>query len=313
MDESRFDRLARKFAKGHSRRSVVKGLLGGLAALAGRGLAEAKPSCREAGHPCEGNQTCCVGLVCVVSGPGSARRCTPCPTGQIACGRVCIAACAATDQCHLNGTCDPATGQCTNPPAPVNTPCGNGRVCDGSGSCVECLRATVCPGQDTECQARTCTSGKCGVTNAPAGTPTSNQTAGDCQKNVCDGAGGVTSTADNSDVPADDGNPCTTEVCSNGTPAHPAKPDGTACAPPGGGTGECQGGSCVTCLALHDMTCTADDQCCGHATGTVCAPEDECTGGNPAGTQCCRSEGAGCSSSCDCCGDMLCDETGHCS
>src|SRR5262249_18276734 len=31
--------------------------------------------------------------------------------------------CSASDQCHLAGDCDPATGVCSDPPAPDDTPC----------------------------------------------------------------------------------------------------------------------------------------------------------------------------------------------
>ena len=39
-------------------------------------------------------------------------------------------------------------------------------MCDGAGSCVACLVAADCPGQDTECQQRTCGAGACGLTYA---------------------------------------------------------------------------------------------------------------------------------------------------
>lgn len=42
--------------------------------------------------------------------------------------------CPATSECHLPGTCDPATGACTNPQAPINTPCSIG-VCYDNGLC----------------------------------------------------------------------------------------------------------------------------------------------------------------------------------
>ena len=71
-------------------------------------VANAGQACREAGHPCEGNQTCCHSerVICLSSGPGQALRCTPCPDGQIACANKCIDACTASDQCHLAGVCD---------------------------------------------------------------------------------------------------------------------------------------------------------------------------------------------------------------
>jgi hypothetical protein len=42
--------------------------------------------------------------------------------------------CAASDACHLVGTCDPTTGACSNPAASDGTECGAGQVC----------RAAVC-------------------------------------------------------------------------------------------------------------------------------------------------------------------------
>ena len=37
--------------------------------------------------------------------------------------------CTASDQCHVPGTCDLATGQCSNPPAPDGTACNDGNLC----------------------------------------------------------------------------------------------------------------------------------------------------------------------------------------
>ena len=78
MDQDRFDNVVKSLASGADRRSVLKrvagGALAGLLALRG-GQAAAQPGCRRAGHPCEGNQECCPGLVCRVTGPGNAARC----------------------------------------------------------------------------------------------------------------------------------------------------------------------------------------------------------------------------------------------
>ena len=81
-------------------------------ALVGLTTADPKPKCREAGHPCEGNQQCCDGLVCIVSGPGKARRCAACPDGQVACRGSCVPTCAGGQ------TLNPATCACECPPAP---------------------------------------------------------------------------------------------------------------------------------------------------------------------------------------------------
>ena len=62
----------------------------------------------------------------------------------------------------------------------------------------------------------------CGFSFTAAGSVTASQTPGDCHANQCDGAGNITAAVDNTDVPADDGNPCTGEVCIAGVPSHPA-------------------------------------------------------------------------------------------
>ena len=43
--------------------------------------------------------------------------------------------CVASDQCHLAGTCAPATGQCSNPVAPNGTACTDGNVCTQADTC----------------------------------------------------------------------------------------------------------------------------------------------------------------------------------
>ena len=77
MDDHRFDEITRSLTSGASRRGILK-RVGALAAglLATRGHdALAQPGCRQEGHPCEGNQECCPGLECRVTGPGNAERC----------------------------------------------------------------------------------------------------------------------------------------------------------------------------------------------------------------------------------------------
>ncbi len=90
MDGRQFDTLARALATGTTRRRffgrlgrLSGGLAGGALAFRGQSWATAQgngngrgPACREEGHPCEGNQDCCEGLVCEPSGPGAADRCT---------------------------------------------------------------------------------------------------------------------------------------------------------------------------------------------------------------------------------------------
>ena len=73
----------------------------------------------------------------------------------------------------------------SNPNLLPGASCGGGHVCDGFGNCLECLTAADCPGQDTQCQTRTCDfNGTCGFSYAPAGT-VCNQNGGV----KCDGNG----------------------------------------------------------------------------------------------------------------------------
>jgi hypothetical protein len=116
MDYEHLDRLARALADGISRRSVLRRAaesaitsplaLVGISATAAQGNKdkdkdkdkkakgpqgnqgdEGSPgasACRGEGHPCEGNQVCCAGLVCPEAKgntpPGNARRCTKAQT-----------------------------------------------------------------------------------------------------------------------------------------------------------------------------------------------------------------------------------------
>jgi hypothetical protein len=205
--------------------------------------------------PCANGQTCAGGPDCQ-SGHCVGGTCRQCGAAGD-CSAITAAACHKV-VCE-SGTCGqavddsnlPASGQCTTgtctggtpsqPPAGPGTPCPGG-TCDGSGTCVpaECAIAADCPGTDTECATRTCVSGTCGWNYTPDDTAVSSQTAGDCQKNVCDGAGNIVSRDDPSDLPAPEGE-CDNATCSGGTPSHAPKPNMTSCS-----IGACNG-SDFTC------------------------------------------------------------------
>ena len=116
MDQDRFDDVVKSLGTGADRRSVLKriaaGALGGLLALRG-GAAVAQPGCRQEGHPCEGNQECCPGLECRVTGPGNAERCAR-PVSP-----------------------PPPPPKCGYEKAPCNTktPCCKGYYCSKDGYC----------------------------------------------------------------------------------------------------------------------------------------------------------------------------------
>jgi hypothetical protein len=137
----------------------------------------------------------------------------------------------------------------------------------GTGNLPECQRPDDCVGTDNECAKRTCTQGVCGVEYEKMGVVPSTQTAGDCQKLVCDGKGAVKSQADDSDLP-DDGNPCRLDTCTGGVPTHDPAPSTTSC----GTTGQfkCDGkGVCGGCTKASD--CGLDNLCATYScTANVC-------------------------------------------
>jgi hypothetical protein len=74
--------------------------------------------------------------------------------------------------------------------------------------------------------------GAVGVSDAGQSCSLPEQTPGDCVRAVCDGDGPVL-VNDFTDAPLDDGDPCTDDVCVNGSPfaipAHPKKVAGSPC------------------------------------------------------------------------------------
>src|SRR3989454_4642901 len=88
--------------------------------------------------------------------------------------------CTAADQCHTVGTCDPATGMCSNPNA------ADGTACDDSNACT----------QTDTCQAGVCTGGN----------PVTCTAAGQCHTvRTCDPATGTCSNPDAAGGTAGDG------------------------------------------------------------------------------------------------------------
>ncbi len=181
----------------------------------------------------------------------------------------------------------------SHPAEPARTTCTQtgGSYCNGSTSvpaCVVCLLATDCPGSDTACHRRICgNQNTCGFANELAGTSAGADATGNCRKAVCDDTGGITSAPDDTDVPADDGNTCTDDVCSSGAPSHPAKSDGTACTGSNGAK-VCSGAACVQCLAKTD--CAGTDTLCrqfvcqgDHTCGHIDAPAGTAAGTDATG------------------------------
>lgn len=172
-----------------------------------------------------------------------------------------------------------------NPKLPSGTPCsqGLGTVCDTTGSCVQCLGAGDCLGQDTACRVRTCVAGACGHLDTPAGTPVGTQVAGDCHRVQCDGAGNQVNVVDDTDKPVD-GHPCTNDICAGGVASNPPAASGTPCSQ-NGGTVCNSAGACVACVATSD--CPGQDTPC---KARSCSASNTCMviftpAGQPAGPQ----------------------------
>ena len=87
MDNKRFDDIAKSIASLASRRSVVKGMVGGaLAGVVGsRGVDAAKK--RGEGQTCRNSPECAEGLSCLIASDGR-RRCGSCGEATV-CGSIC--------------------------------------------------------------------------------------------------------------------------------------------------------------------------------------------------------------------------------
>jgi streptogramin lyase len=201
--------------------------------------------------------------------------------------------CTASDQCHVAGTCNPATGACSNPPGPDGRSCSDGNACTTGDVC----RAGACVGAPVTCTASDqchvagmCNpaTGACSNPTGPDGTSCSDGSActtGDvCRAGTCVGAPVVCTAVNGCHAPGT----CdpATGACSTGQPLPEGSEcnDGNACT-----TGEaCHEGSCGGGTAV---TCTASDQC--HVAGSCDPTTGACSNPTaPNGTTC--SDGNAC-------------------
>jgi cysteine-rich repeat protein len=196
--------------------------------------------------------------------------------------------CAAQDQCHVAGTCNPATGICSNPAKANGSSCDDGDLCTQgdtcqAGSCTAGAPLT-CTASDQCHVPGTCNPSIGACTNPPkpngaACSDGSACTAGDaCQGGVCFPGTPVICVAQDQCHLAGTCNPAT-GVCSN-----PSQPNGAPCSDGNACTqvDTCQSG---TCTGTHPVTCVAQDQC--HAVGTCNPSTGVCS--NPA-----KPDGAAC-------------------
>src|SRR5438128_2562354 len=141
--------------------------------------------------------------------------------------------CAAADQCHDAGTCNPATGACSNPAKPDGAACNDGNACTRTDSCqagactgtnpVTCTAADQCHDAGT-CNPAT---GACSHPAQPAGLA---RNAGNSRtRTVAWQAAACTTTTPVACAAADQCHDAGACDPATGACSHPAKPDGMAC------------------------------------------------------------------------------------
>jgi RHS repeat-associated protein len=134
--------------------------------------------------------------------------------------------CAASDQCHGMGICNPPTGICSNPELANGTACNDGSLCDSNDSCQSGVctagSSVVCTASDQCHVAGTCNpaTGVCSNPAATNGTVCNDGNACDlndtCQSGTCTAGSSVTCTPIDACHGAGTCNP-STGTCSNPT------------------------------------------------------------------------------------------------
>ncbi|APR87183.1 Flagellar hook-length control protein FliK [Minicystis rosea] len=242
------------------------------------------------GATADGNCTALTGTSCN-DGNGCTQTDT-CQAGTCMGGSPVV--CTASDPCHTAGTCNPATGTCSNPAKANGSACDDGNACTQTDTCqsgacvgnnpVTCPVAAACQ-QVAACDPGT---GMCAVTPVADGTSCNDGnkcTAGDsCQGGVCVGGAPIVCTALDGCHDAGACNP-TTGVCTN-----PPKADGAACDDSDlcTQTDTCKSGVCV---GANPVVCTIKDQC--HTKGTCDPTTGMCDDPTKADGAAC-SDGNGC-------------------
>ena len=199
--------------------------------------------------------------------------CTQVDTCQVgACVGASPVVCTAQDQCHVAGTCNPATGVCSNPEKANGSACTDGNACTQTDTCQAgaCVGASpvVCAAQDQCHVAGTCNpaTGVCSNPEKANGSACADGSActqaDTCQAGACVGASPVVCAAQDQCHVAGTCNPAT-GVCSNPLKANWAPcSDGDACTR----MDACLAGVCV---GADPVLCAPLDQC--HVAG-VCDP-----------------------------------------
>lgn len=244
--------------------------------------------------------------------------------------------CAALDQCHDVGSCDPLKGTCSNPNKTDGTLCNDRKTCTSADKCSGgvCGGAAVACDDKIACTVDSCVeptgcnydTSKCGCTkdadcndNNPCnGVETCNLTTLSCKN-------GTPTNCSNLD------DACNTGTCDTQTGACKATPrmDGTACDDSNACTrtdackaGKCQGSGLVTCTVsdqCHSLgVCDTKTGVCSDppkVDGTGCNDNDACTQTDTCQAGACKgSNPIGCTASDQCHTAGVCDPAkGTCS
>ena len=184
--------------------------------------------------------------------------------------RCLLQSCDASDNCHLAGVCDPATGLCSDPIKPDGSICDDNNPLTLTSQCSagSCIGAGQCGGtrcitSEPQCKMATCQGNVCVESNRPDSTTCNDgdaTTFGDkCQRGICSG----TSNCASKTCP---GSQCTDQgVCdaATGNCQTTPKVDGITCDDGDANTvdDKCQAGICVGLLKCTGVTCTASDAC----------------------------------------------------
>src|SRR5439155_11363368 len=100
-----------------------------------------QPIACDDGNACTSSDACHAGVCAGVNVPdgiacddsNACTRSDSCQAG--ACTGAEPVVCSASDQCHVAGTCDPASGACSDPAAPDGTACDDTDTCSGPDTC----------------------------------------------------------------------------------------------------------------------------------------------------------------------------------
>lgn len=193
--------------------------------------------------------------------------------------------------------------------------------CTTGGGCTPCTTGAQCPAPSADgCAVFTCVGQVC-TPKDTTGMPSTMQTPNDCKKNVCGADGKPASQADPLDLPADDGNACTDQVCVGDKPMSMPVAMGTVC---NNGTcddkgncfncmnnGDCTVGKTPTCdLTVHTCISCSDNiqngtettpDCggiCKSCIAEPCAKKGDCISNQCADMVCCNTD---CAATCQAC------------